>query len=170
MAPKWIQKTRNDLNKVINKFNRNLTPLGVRVKKYGPDSFGVEYGNSTNIRVTTRPDLLTGNLSGGGTHPNNRNKGIATALRTFATAILRNAGFVKVRHQGIFVGNTNRNRTGGVPITTHIVRKHLGFRPVKGSNANLTYRSVWTPNKYPKKLKNAEQRSRNKLRSLPRPA
>jgi len=166
MTPKWIQNTRNDLNKVINKFNRNLSPLGVRVKKYGPDSFSVEYGNSTHIRVTTRPDLLTGNLSGGGTQPNNRNKGIATALRTFATAILRNAGFVKVRHQGIFLSNTNTNKTGGVPITTHIVRKHLGFRRVKGSNANRTYRSVWTPNGYPKKLKNAEQRSRNKLRSL----
>ena len=165
MAPKWIQNTRNELSKVINKFNRNLTPLGVRVKKYGPDSFGVEYGNS-NIRVTTRPDLLTGNLSGGGTHPTNRKKGVATALRTFATAILRNAGFVKVRHQGVFLVNTNRNKTGGVPITTHVVRKHLGFVPVKGSNANRNYRSVWMPNRYPKKLKNAEQSAKLRLASL----
>jgi len=166
MAPKWIQNQRNALNRVVNKFNKNLTPLGVRVKKYGPDSFGVEYGNSSNIRVTTRPDLLTGSLAGGGTHPNNRKKGIATALRTFATAILRNAGFVKVRHQGVFVSNTNLNKTGGVPITTHVVRKHLGFVPVKGSNANGNYRSVWTPNRYPKKLKNAEQTARNRLASL----
>ena len=168
MEPKWIQKQRNTLTKVINNFNRNLTPLGVRVEKNGLDGFYVTYGKS-NIRVETRPDLLTGNLSGGGTHPNNRNKGVATALRTFATAILRNAGFLKVRHQGVFLSNTNRSRTGDLPITTHIVRKHLGFVPVKGSNANGNYRSVWRPNRAPKKLQNAEQTVRNrlvKLRSL----
>ena len=169
MTPKWVQNTRNKLSKVINKFNRNLSPLGVSVNKYtSPNYFDVTYGNSLII-VETRPDLLSANLANGTTHPNNRGKGIATMLRTFATAILRNAGFVKIRHQGAFFSNTNENKTGGLPITTHIVRKHLGFRPVKGSNNNGNYRSVWRPNnKRKKKLERAEKMSKNRLASLRR--
>ena len=161
------QKTRNNLRKTINRYNRNLSPLGVNVHKYTfPNYFSVKYGNS-HIFVETNPRLLSANLSSGNTHPNNRGKGIATMLRTFATAILRNAGFVKIRHQGAFFSNTNKNKTGGLPITTHIVRKHLGFHPVRGSNANGNYRSVWRPNNLGKKrLKRSEKLSRNRLVSL----
>lgn len=167
MTPKWVQNKRNNLSKVINIFNRNLTPLGVKVNKYAnPNYFSVKYGNS-NIFVETRPSQLSANLTNGGTHPNNRGKGIATMLRTFATAILRNAGFVKIRHQGAFFSNTNTNKTGGLPITTHIVRKHLGFRPVSGTNSNRTYVSVWRPNnKRKKKLQSAEKLAKNRLVSL----
>ena len=162
-----VQNTRNNLRKVINRYNRNLSPLGVSVNKYtSPNYFDVMYGNSLII-VETNPRLLSANLSSGNTHPNNRGKGIAKMLRTFATAILRNAGFVKIRHQGAFFSNTNEKKTGGLPITTHIVRKHLGFHPVRGSNANGNYRSVWRPNNIGKKrLKRSEKMSKNRLVSL----
>ena len=162
-----VQNTRNNLRKVITRYNRNLSPLGVSVNKYtSPNYFDVMYGNSIII-VETRPHKLSATLANGSTHPNNRGKGIATMLRTFATAILRNAGFVKIRHQGAFFSNTNKNKTGGLPITTHIVRKHLGFHPVRGSNANGNYRSVWRPNNIgKKKLKRSEKLSRNRLMSL----
>ena len=162
-----VQNTRNNLRKVINRYNKNLSPLGVSVNKYtSPNYFDVTYGNSLII-VETRPHKLSATLANGYTHQNNRGKGIATMLRTFATAILRNAGFVKIRHQGVFFSNTNKNKTGGLPITTHIVRKHLGFHPVRGSNANGNYRSVWRPNNIGKKrLKRSEKLSRNRLVSL----
>lgn len=162
-----VQNTRNKLRKVINRYNKNLSPLGVSVNKYtSPNYFDVTYGNSLII-VETRPHKLSATLANGYTHQNNRGKGIATMLRTFATAILRNAGFVKIRHQGAFFSNTNKNKTGGLPITTHIVRKHLGFHPVRGSNANGNYRSVWRPNNIGKKrLKRSEKLSRNRLVSL----
>ena len=162
-----VQNTRNNLRKVINRYNRNLSPLGVSVNKYtSPNYFDVTYGNSLII-VETRPHKLSATLANGSTHPNNRGQGIATMLRTFATAILRNAGFVKIRHQGAFFSNTNEKKTGGLPITTHIVRKHLGFHPVRGSNANGNYRSVWRPNNIgTKKLKRSEKLSRNRLVSL----
>ena len=162
-----VQNTRNNLRKTINRYNRNLSPLGVSVRKYtSPNYFDVTYGNSLII-VETRPHKLSATLANGYTHQNNRGKGIATMLRTFATAILRNAGFVKIRHQGAFFSNTNKNKTGGLPITTHIVRKHLGFHPVRGSNANGNYRSVWRPNNIGKKrLKRSEKLSRNRLVSL----
>ena len=168
MPPPWIKSTQNKLSSTINKYNKNLSPLGLRVIKHGPNMFNIVYGNGnrkSNIRVITRPDLLSANLYGGGTHPNNRGKGIGLALRTFATALLRNAGFVKVTHQGITMQNRNnasRKKTGNLPISTHIVRKHLGFIPFRNAP---NYISVWNKSSTwgMAKLKNAERLSRNKL-------
>ena len=164
MPPPWIKSTQNKLSSTINKYNKNLSPLGLRVIKQGPNAFNIVYGNGnrkSNIRVAANPYKLSANLYGGGTHPNNRGKGIGLALRTFATALLRNAGYVKVTHQGINMqnrNNTSRKKTGNVPISTHIVRKYIGFRPV-GNAAN--YRSVWRANSSRlAKLKNAERISR----------
>lgn len=165
VTPPWIKSTQNKLSRTINTYNKNLSPLGLHVIKHGnPNRFNIVYGKS-NIRVITRPDLLSANLYGGGTQPNNRGKGIGLALRTFATALLRNAGYVKVTHQGINMQNRNnasRKKTGNVPISTYIVRKYIGFRPV-GNAAN--YRSVWRTSSTSgmAKLKNAERISRNKL-------
>jgi hypothetical protein len=171
MAPLWITRTQNKLRNTINKYNKNLAPLGLRVKRFGnPNYFEVVYGNGnqrSNIRVNTNPYLLSANLIGGGTYENNRGKGIGLALRTFAVAVLRNAGFVKVKHQGVTVQNRNnasRAKTGNVPISTYIVRKYLGFRPM-GNASN--HRSIWRDNSVRlAKLKNAEGLSRNKLKAL----
>ena len=170
MAPPWIKSTQNKLSSTINKYNKNLSPLGLRVIKHGPNMFNIVYGNGnrkSNIRVAANPYKLSANLYGGGTHPNNRGKGIGLALRAFAVAVLRNAGFVKVTHQGITMQNRNNaslKKTGNLPISTHIVRKYIGFRPV-GNAAN--YRSVWRTNSSRlAKLKIAERLSRNKLNAL----
>ena len=171
MPPPWIKSTQNKLRNTINKYNKNLSPLGLRVIKQGPNAFNIVYGNgnrTSNIRVVGNPYYLSANLSGGGTHPNNRGKGIGLALRTFAVAVLRNAGYVKVTHQGITMQNRNnasRKKTGNLPISTHIVRKHLGFARL-GNASN--YRSIWrTSSNYGMaKLKNAERLSRNKLTAL----
>jgi hypothetical protein len=168
MPPPWIKSTQNKLRNTINKYNKNLSPLGLRVIKQGPNAFNIVYGNGnrkSNIRVITRPDLLSANLYGGGTHPNNRGKGVGLALRTFATALLRNAGYVKVTHQGINMQNRNnasRKKTGNVPISTYLVRKYIGFRPV-GNAEN--HRSVWRTSSTSgmAKLKNAERISRRKF-------
>jgi hypothetical protein len=168
MPPPWIKSTQNKLSSTINKYNKNLSPIGLRVIKHGnPNAFNIVYGNGnrkSNIRVAANPYKLSANLYGGGTHPNNRGKGIGLALRTFATALLRNAGYVKVTHQGINMQNRNnasRKKTGNVPISTHIVRKYIGFRPV-GNAAN--YRSVWRANSSRlAKLKNAERIARRKF-------
>ena len=166
MEPLWIRKTQNKLRNTINTYDRNLSPLGIRVKKFGnPNMFEVTYGLS-RISVSTNPYRLSGNLYSGETNVKNRGKGIALALRTFATALLRNAGYVKIKHQGVNFQNRNnasRQKTQGLPVTTHIVRKYLGFRPV-GSSEN--YRSVWRKtNAQLKKLQNAERLARNKLRN-----
>jgi hypothetical protein len=170
-TPKWVQVTRNKLNSTINKYNKNLAPLGLRIKKYlNPNRFNIEYGNGNRksiIGVDVNPYLLSANLARGHTHPNNREKGIALALRTFATVLLRNAGYVKIRHQGVNFQNRNnasRAKTGSLPISTHIVRKHLGFTRL-GNASN--HRSIWrnTPDRLAK-LKNAERLSRNKLKAL----
>jgi hypothetical protein len=167
MPPPWIKSTQNKLSSTINKYNKNLSPLGLRVIKHGPNMFNIVYGNGnrkSNIRVITRPDLLSANLYGGGTHPNNRGKGVGLALRTFATALLRNAGYVKVKHQGVTMQNRNNaslKKTGNLPISTHIVRKYIGFRPV-GNAEN--HRSVWRANSSRlAKLKNAERIARRKF-------
>jgi hypothetical protein len=167
MPPPWIKSTQNKLSSTINKYNKNLSPLGLRVIKHGPNMFNIVYGNGnrkSNIRVAANPYKLSANLYGGGTHPNNRGKGIGLALRTFATALLRNAGYVKVTHQGINMQNRNnasRKKTGNVPISTHIVRKYIGFRPV-GNEEN--HRSVWRANSSRlAKLKNAERIARRKF-------
>jgi hypothetical protein len=167
--PPWIKSTQNKLSSTINKYNKNLSPLGLRVIKHdNPNMFNIVYGNGnrkSNIRVITRPDLLSANLYSGSTHPNNRGKGVGLALRTFATALLRNAGYVKVTHQGVNLQNRNnasRKKTGNVPISTYLVRKYIGFRPV-GNAAN--YRSVWRTSSTSgmAKLKNAERISRRKF-------
>ena len=168
MAPPWIKSTQNKLSSTINKYNKNLSPLGLRVIKHGPNMFNIVYGNGnrkSNIRVAANPYKLSANLYGGGTHPNNRGKGVGLALRTFATALLRNAGYVKVTHQGITMQNRNnasRKKTGNLPISTHIVRKYIGFRPV-GNAEN--HRSVWRTSSTSgmAKLKNAERISRRKF-------
>jgi hypothetical protein len=166
MEPLWIRKTQNKLRNTINTYDRNLSPLGIRVKKFGnPNMFEVTYGLS-RISVSTNPYRLSGNLYSGETNVKNRGKGIALALRTFATALLRNAGYVKIKHQGVNFQNRNnasRQKTQGLPVTTHIVRKYLGFRPV-GLSEN--YRSVWRKtNAQLKKLQNAERLAKNKLRN-----
>ena len=167
MPPPWIKSTQNKLSSTINKYNKNLSPLGLRVIKHGPNMFNIVYGNGnrkSNIRVAANPRLLSANLYGGGTHPNNRGKGVGLALRTFATALLRNAGYVKVTHQGINMQNRNnasRKKTGNVPISTYLVRKYIGFRPV-GNAEN--HRSVWRANSSRlAKLKNAERIARRKF-------
>lgn len=173
MPPRWITTTQNKLRNTINKYNKNLSPLGLRVIKQGPNAFNIVYGNSnrtSNIRVNANPYQLSASLSSGGTHPNNRGKGVGLALRTFATAILRNAGYVKVRHQGVTLQNRNnesRKKTGNVPISTHIVRKYIGFRRV-GNAEN--HRSIWRESSTSgmAKLKTAERVSRNKLTALRR--
>lgn len=170
-TPMWVKKTQNKLRNTINKYNKNLAPLGLRFVKLGhPDYFEVVYGNGnrkSSLRVTANPYLLSANLTGGETHPNNRGKGIGLALRTFATAVLRNAGFVKVKHQGVTFQNRNnasRKKTGNVPISTYMVRKYIGFRPV-GLPEN--HRSIWRDNSARlAKLKNAERLSRNKLKAI----
>jgi hypothetical protein len=168
-TPVWIAKTQNKLRNTINKYNKNLSPLGLRVIKYkNPDMFNIVYGNGnrkSNIRVSTNPYKMKANLYGGGTHPNNRGKGVGLALRTFATALLRNAGYRTVKHQGINMQNRNnasRKKTGNLPISTHIVRKHLGFIPFRNAP---NYISVWNKSSTwgMAKLKNAERLSRNKL-------
>jgi hypothetical protein len=169
--PIWIAKTQNKLRNTINKYNKNLSPLGLRVFKEGANGFNIVYENGnrkSNIRVVGNPYYLSANLFGGGTHPNNRGKGVGLALRTFATALLRNAGYRTVRHQGVTLQNRNNaslNKTGHLPISTHIVRKHLGFRRV-GNAEN--HRSIWrtTSTSGMAKLKNAERVSRNKLTAL----
>ena len=171
MNQPWITKTQNKLRNTINTYNKNLSPLGLRVIKHAnPNRFNIVYGNGnrkSNIRVSTNPYKLSANLFGGETHPNNRGKGIGLALRTFATALLRNAGFVKVTHQGITLQNRNnesRKKTGNLPISTHIVRKYIRFRRV-GNAEN--HRSVWRANERRlAKLKNAERLSRLKLNAL----
>lgn len=169
-TPIWVKRLQNNLNTTINKYNKNLSPLGLRFVKPGnPDYFEVVYGNGRKsfIRVSTNPYRLSANLYSGVTHPNNRGKGIGLALRTFATAVLRNAGYVKIKHQGINLQNRNnasRVKTGNKPISTYLVRKYLGFHPV-GLPRN--HRSIWILNSERlAKLKNAEGLSRNKLKAL----
>jgi hypothetical protein len=165
----WITNTQNKLKNTINKYNKNLSPLGLRVIKYGnPDMFNIVYGNGNRtsiIQVSTNPHQLSARLYSGDTHPKNRGKGVGLALRTFATALLRNAGFVTIRHQGVTLQNRNNaslKKTGNLPISTHIVRKYLGFRPVRNSE---NHRSIWRANSLRlAKLKKAERLSRNALR------
>jgi GNAT superfamily N-acetyltransferase len=171
----WLAPQRRKLNNKVIEYNNKLKPLGLSVVKNGTNGFIIKYQNGNKmsyIGVNTRPNTLTANLARGETHPNNRGKGIATALRTFATALLRNAGYVKVTHQGVNFekrNNTSRRKTRNVPITTHIVREHIGFRPSTKNNSN--FRSYWVPsgrykNSMLKKLENAEQLSRLKLKAL----
>lgn len=171
-TPVWVRKTQNKLHNTINKYNKNLAPLGLRVKKFGnPDMFEIVYGNGnrqSSLRVDVNPYLLTANLASGETHPNNRGKGIGLALRTFAVAVLRNAGYVKVWHHGVTLQNRNnasRAKTANAPISTYMVRKYLGFRPF-GREGN--HRSWWRASKTGslKHIKNAEGISRNKLKNL----
>lgn len=170
----YVTNARKKLGNTINQYNRNLTPLGVRVIKYpNPDRFTVAYGTAnrnSRITVNTNPVKLKAWLSTGHTHPNNQGKGIALALRTFAVAILRNSGFSVVKHQGVNYNFTRNNesakRTNYLPITTYIVRKYLGFKPVRGSNNNGNFISVWRSSYPNRKLKNAENLSRRKLEAL----
>lgn len=164
----WLAPQRQKLNNTVRQYNKNLEPLGLRVIKYGTNGFKIYYkgNNRSFIHVTTRPNLLTAKLAHGETHPNNRGKGIATAVRTFATALLHNAGYVKVRHQGVNFQNRNnasRKKTGKLPITTYLVRKHIGFRQSKMNNSNFL--SYWDRSML-KKLENAKQTSRRKLEAL----
>ena len=171
-TPVWVRKTQNKLHNTINKYNKNLAPLGLHVKKFGnPDMFEIVYGNGnrqSSLRVNVNPYLLTANLASGNTHPNNRGKGVGLALRTFAAALLRNAGYVKVWHHGVTLQNRNNaslNKTDNLPISTYIVRKYLGFKPY-GREGN--YRSIWRASspRAVKRVKNAEGTARNKLKAL----
>ena len=169
----YVTNLRRKLSNTINKYNRNLTPLGVRVIKYNnPDRFRVAYGTAnrnSGITVNTDPVKMRAWLTTGHTHPNNQGKGIALALRTFAVAILKNSGFVRVNHQGVNYNFTRSNesarRTNYLPITTYIVRKYLGFRPV-GNNSNGNFRSKWRTSYPQQKLRNAKNLSRRKLETL----
>jgi hypothetical protein len=162
----WLAPQRQKLNNTIRQYNKNLEPLGLRVIKYGTNGFRIYYkgNNRSFIEVNTRPNLLTANLARGETHPNNRGKGIATAVRTFATALLHNAGYREIKHHGVNFenrNNTSRQKTGNVPITTHIVRKYLGFKPQK------YFKSTWSvTNSNLSKLNKAKQMSRRKLKAL----
>ena len=164
----WLAPQRQKLNNTVRQYNKNLEPLGLRVIKYGTNGFKIYYkgNNRSFIQVNTRPNLLTANLASGRTHPNNRGKGIATAVRTFATALLRNAGYREIKHQGVNFenrNNTSRQKTGNVPITTYIVRKYLGFKPQKH------FKSIWSVtnrNYNPKTINKAKQMSRRKLEAL----
>ena len=74
---------------MINAYNKNLAPLGIRVKKTNnPDTFIITHKSGSYIEVHTKPHLRVANLWKGETRPNNRQKGIGLALRTFATALL----------------------------------------------------------------------------------
>jgi hypothetical protein len=162
----WLAPQRQKLNNTIRQYNKNLEPLGLRVIKYGTNGFRIYYkgNNRSFIEVNTRPNLLTANLARGETHPNNRGKGIATAVRTFATALLHNAGYREIKHHGVNFenrNNTSRQKTGNVPITTYIVRKYLGFKPQKH------FKSIWSvTNSNLSKLNKAKQMSRRKLEAL----
>ena len=153
------------MNSTIERYNRNLAPFGLRIEKYGTRGFIMKYKNGkANLRVNTRPNKYSANLAAGGTHPNYQGKGIATAIRILAVSLLKNAGFTRVTHQGV---NYNGSRKNGVPVTTYIVRKYLGFRPRSKNNSN--FRSYWHTsgiysNSMLKKLNKAKPMALNILR------
>jgi hypothetical protein len=172
MAPSpSIKLAQNKLRNTINMYNKNLSPLGLRFVKFrDPNLFQIVHGKASHILVSTNPGNMSATFQRGNTYSKNRGKGIGLVLRTFATALLRNAGYVKVAHQGFNFQNRNNasmKKTGNLPITTYMLRKNLGFKPTGNAQNN---RSVWLANSRSgvAKLRNAEQRSRNKLRSLPR--
>jgi hypothetical protein len=167
----WLVHTRKELNNTVNRYNKNLKPLGLRVVKHGTNGFEVKYQNGNKlsyIGVNTRPNRLTANLARGITHPNNRGKGIAMALRTYAIALLRNAGYRTITHNGVNFekrNNASLNKTGKLPITTYILRKYLGFTPKKYFKSELVLTNN-TTKKLNEKLNKAKQLSRLKLEAL----
>lgn len=140
------------------------TRYGVNVRKNSNTQFTVAYrtpnGKESYITAKHNPETVQATLASGYSDPNHRGQGLGTALRAIATWILYLGGYQTIRHQGV-------NKEGLVgpneyPISTKIVRKHLGFRrfrknePEKPSNqyshkgspsGEFGYNSKWVPNR-----------------------
>lgn len=160
---------------------------GVNVNKTSNTELVVAYktpnGKRSFIVAKHDPVTLIGKLTNGYSDPAHRGQGVGTALRAVATWILYLAGYEKIKHQGV-------NREGLVgpneyPISTRIMRKHLGFKryrrnePAEPSNSyshkgspsgEYGYNSVWrVANKSVRKLKTAVRKSVTKLKKRSSP-
>lgn len=155
---------------------------GVNVSKNSNAQFTVAYktpdGKRSYIEVKHNASAMTGNLASGYSNPFHRGQGIGTALRAVATWILYLSGYRTIKHQG--VNQSNLVGPNEYPITTRLVRKHLGFKryrknePNKPSNeyshkgsprGELGYNSRWTPNKLSvMRLKRTVRKSVHKLK------
>jgi len=119
------------LNKILKLHRDNFKNNGIRVFSDGPRRFRVSYSKNTPIpsyiSVVHKPDKLTAKLNSGFTHPKHRGKGLGTLLRAIAMRLLYLAGYKRVKHQGVNIEHlVGPNQ---YPISTSIVRKHLGFKP-----------------------------------------
>jgi len=141
-----------NINKALGTIR--FTPLGIHTKKTASDEFIIAYianGKGSYIKVSHVPQTRTAYLAKGYTDPSHRRLGIATALRAYAMWVLYLSGYKTVHHWGVNVENLV-NPSKNYPISTSIVRKHLGFvkpnrtkEPNKPRKNYLVYNSVWTP-------------------------
>lgn len=137
---------------------------GVNINRNSDGIFTVAYktpnGKRSYITVYFDDYEGTSSLANGYSDPGHRGQGIGTALRAVATWILYLSGYKNINHQGV-------NKEGLVganqfPISTRLVRKHLGFKrnrenePNKPSNqyshkgspqGEYGYSSKWKPNR-----------------------
>jgi len=132
------------MNNTVRALNSRLTPLGIHIQKLPNDEFYVAYvanGKGSYILVSMNPKTKQATLTRGGSNVAHRGQGVATALRAIAIYILHAGGYQRVHHLGI--NSNNLVPWGNDPISTRIVRKHLGF--VKTKNNNIFFHSNWTP-------------------------
>lgn len=137
------------MNNAIRSLNSRLTPIGIHIQKLPDDEFYVAYianGKGSYIKVTTHPAAKKAILSSGETNKLHRQKGVATALRALAMYILHAGGYRHVYHLGI--NGESLAPEGAPPYSTHLVRKHLGFKKSATSKENINemfYYSNWEP-------------------------
>ena len=152
-----------NLNTALRAYNSRLSPLGIHTKKLANGAFMVGYvgnGKGSYIIVGHEPNKRTARLAKGYSDPAHRGLRIGTALRAYATWILYMSGYQKVTHAGVNKENQT-NQSKNYPITTSLVRKHLGYSKLNEAGhpkepntpkfTHMFYRSVWTPT--PAKLK-----------------
>lgn len=165
-----------NLNTALRVYNSRLSPVGIHTKKLPDGSFMVGYvgnGKGSYIIIGHEPNNRTARLAKGYSDPAHRGLRIGTALRAYALWILYMSGYQKVIHAGVNKENLT-NQSKNYPITTHIVRKHLGFErhnetgfpkePNTPKSSHIFYRSTWTPT--PAKLKVVMRTMTNSLKRL----
>jgi len=165
-----------NLNTALRAYNSKLSPVGIHAKKLRNGEFILGYvgnGKGSYIIVGHNSKTRVARLAKGYSHPNHRGLRIGTALRAYALWILYMTGYQKVVHAGINK-EYQTNESKNFPISTHIVRKHLGFEkhnepghpkePNTPKANHLFYRSAWTPT--PAKLKAVMKTMRISLKRL----
>ena len=150
-----------NLNKAITWARQTY---GVNVNKNSNSNFTVAFKTSNGarsyIKVLHNSDNMSGNLSNGFSDPRHRGMGVGTALRALATWILYIAGYHSIKHQG--VNKENLVGPNQYPVSTKLVRKHLGFKRYRRNEPNqpsntyshkgspggeFGYNSKWSPNR-----------------------